>query len=164
MKGKTTSIERKFCSRVFACPSGCWEWTGELQKSSGYGVLDTGNKRNGTRKVLRAHRISWNLYKGQIPEGLFVCHKCDNRKCVNPDHLFLGTNQDNVNDMISKGRNTRGELVKGSVFKEQDVIKIREMYLSGLTQADIWRAFDKKVTRGTIAKIVRYERWKHVVI
>lgn len=76
----------------------CWEWTACLNEA-GYGIFGTQNK-----KIDRAHRISYRFYIGQIPEGMFVCHTCDNRKCVNPKHLFLGKNIDNVNDMIRKGR------------------------------------------------------------
>ena len=72
----------------------CWEWI--AGKSHGYGVFWI----NG--KLLRAHRVAWSIYNGGIPEGLLVLHKCDNPACVNPDHLFIGTQQDNVDDMITK--------------------------------------------------------------
>lgn len=78
----------------------CWEWCAAFH-GSGYGIFGIG----GT-KIQRAHRFSWELSYGKIPEGLFVLHKCDNRKCVRPEHLFLGTNLDNVRDMIAKRRNS----------------------------------------------------------
>jgi len=81
--------------------SGCWLWTGAID-SHGYGKL----KRR--RKIITAHREAWRLHKGEIPNGMFVCHKCDTRACANPDHLFLGTHQDNMDDMKRKGRARSG--------------------------------------------------------
>lgn len=78
--------------------SGCWLWLGRINQD-GYGHISVRRSRWD-----RAHRIAWAEARGPIPTGLFVCHKCDVRSCVNPDHLFLGTNQDNVDDMIAKGR------------------------------------------------------------
>lgn len=87
--------------------SGCWEWQA-CTNGAGYGIVGIGGKR-----VDRAHRVSYRLHKGEIPAGLFVCHTCDNRRCVRPDHLFLGTNQDNVDDMVTKGRNSKPPLMAG---------------------------------------------------
>jgi hypothetical protein len=85
--------------------SGCWLWMGQIS-NSGYGRFSVGN-----RIQVQAHRFSWELHNGKIPEGLFACHKCDVRCCVNPEHLFIGTQSDNLNDMVQKGRDNpaRGE-------------------------------------------------------
>ena len=78
----------------------CWGWKGH--KRDGYGVLTVGHNCQG-----KAHRFSYELHNGPIPEGMFVCHHCDNRACARPDHLFLGTAQDNTTDMLAKGREAR---------------------------------------------------------
>ena len=77
----------------------CWEWNGALFKQTGYGQF--GSIKSG---VFTAHKYSYQLFVGQVPNGLFVCHSCDNRKCFNPKHLWLGTAKDNSQDMMKKGR------------------------------------------------------------
>ena len=90
----------RFFSKVNKTDS-CWEWTAGLLHN-GYGSFSY------QKKTYRAHRFSWELVNGKIPIGLHVCHKCDNRKCVNPEHLFLGTNADNTNDRQVKDRQAKG--------------------------------------------------------
>lgn len=91
-------IRDRFESKIHYCPTtGCWLWS-DVLNGRGYGHLTF------NRKVYLAHRFSWELHRGPITDGLFVCHKCDVRSCVNPDHLFLGTCKDNLQDMGRKGR------------------------------------------------------------
>jgi len=96
------SIVERFEQKYIPVPeSGCWLWTEGLFKG-GYGNIHTTGK-----SCTQAHRISWQIYKGPIPKGLHVLHKCDVPSCVNPDHLFLGTHLDNMKDKVKKGRQSR---------------------------------------------------------
>src|SRR3990172_937528 len=90
-------LESQFKCRYVELPSGCWRWIGNID-CHGYGRIKSGGKSH------KAHRLSWQLHKGDIPLGLCVCHICDHTWCVNPEHLFLGTYGENTLDMFSKGR------------------------------------------------------------
>lgn len=107
----------------------CWWWRGTIAGRPGndYGVLKLWPPR-----MENAHRYSYQLHFGDIPAGMFVCHKCDNRHCVNPDHLFLGTLQDNVADMVAKNRQAKGEQLKNGALSNKDALKVFQLYNSGL--------------------------------
>jgi hypothetical protein len=134
----------------------CWEWT------AGCGTLGYGHHKYKT-KTIRAHRFSWCLFYGEIPDGLNVLHKCDNRKCVNPDHLFLGTIKDNVDDMIAKGRKLvkEGEKSHLAILTSVQVIEIRRRFSeTGVSQSALGRQYG--VSNSTIHDIVRRKKWKHI--
>jgi len=143
---------KDFHSLYSVSDNGCWEWTG-LIMTCGYGRTTL----NGNH--IKAHRLSYTLFNGKIPEGMFVCHKCDNRRCINPDHLFVGTAKDNNADMISKKRNVvlSGEDVVNSKLKENDVI---EIFLSKLDHREI--ALKYGITRENVGAIKRKKTWKKV--
>ena len=110
---------------------GCWEWLG-CTDTSGYGWLRGRGKKN-----TRAHRLSWELLNGEIPDGLCVLHKCDNRICVNPDHLFLGTRAENNADCRAKGRNIHPG--KPPIHGDAKVMAARALVAMGLAQKEVAR-------------------------
>lgn len=93
----------KLLRRYVVAPSGCWEWTGS-KGVGGYGLICVGAWYSGQRTTVGAHRLMWERHNGPAPERTHVMHSCDNRLCINPAHLRLGTPKENVRDMISKGR------------------------------------------------------------
>lgn len=107
----------------------CWEWVASCYKCSGYGQFGVKTKK------VTAHRFSWELLNGKVLNGLFVLHKCDNRKCVNPQHLFLGTAKDNTQDMMSKNRHPRisyyGDTNPHHKLTQEQVRFIRDNYVRG---------------------------------
>lgn len=148
-------INERFLKYVYPEPNtGCWLWAGFTHK--GYGRFTVNSKSK------RAHRASYQLFIGAIPEGLSVCHHCDNPSCVNPDHLFLGTHRQNMRDMATKGRASarKGEDAGNSKINEDDVLEIRRLLKKGLSQTKIAEKF--KIARRTISHIKLRETWNHL--
>lgn len=145
-------------------PDECWNWT-RYTAPNGYGRV----KWNGLNGAL-THRVVWELTYGPIPEKLFVLHKCDNRKCCNPEHLFLGTQATNMKDMTAKGRrvaakgyirpDARGELNNLARLTQNDVREIRRLATMGTTQKKLARTFYVSTT--TINNVVLRKTWKHI--
>ena len=132
--------------------TGCIEWTGYKNKK-GYGVIKIKNK------VHLAHRVAWELANGPIPDALLVLHKCDNPSCINPAHLFTGSNADNMADMVKKGRQNfpKGSRHPNAILSESVV---REIKLDNRTQEEIARSFE--ISRSHISNIKRGAAWSHL--
>lgn len=129
-----------------------WVWTGALIPK-GYGMIGS----EGQRKL--AHRVSYELFIGPIPEGIFVLHRCDNRQCVNPKHLFLGTNSDNMQDMIKKGRarHQRGEQCS---FSRLNAALVQSIRSDPRTSDAIAKQIG--VNPSTVERVRRRETWRHI--
>ena len=166
--GSALTVTERFWAKVDQSGE-CWVWTG-AKRSKGYGAF--AYIKNGDVIHGRAHRYSYELHTGPIPAGLFVLHRCDNPACVRPDHLFLGTNQDNVTDMMRKGRHVaggtyapgqyqRGEDHHNARLTPELVTNIRREYEQGGT------SFSRIATKYGIAighafRIVRRRAWREV--
>lgn len=135
--------------------TGCWLWVGAANRGR-YGVMRAETK---SRATVLAHRASWRIHFGEIPTAMFVCHRCDNPSCVNPSHLFLGTNADNMRDKQVKGRAPSGEAASNAKLTAAQVDHIRVILSTGVvTQQRIADAFG--VSGSTIAYINTGHTWK----
>ena len=136
-------------------PDDCWEWK-ESVRRGGYGAFGV------NKKVVSAHRFSWEMHNGPIPEGMFVCHTCDNPLCVNPNHLFLGTHSDNMADAANKDRMRRWERARGeshgnAKLTEDQVYEIRDD-----TRMPKEIAKEYGVNGPAVSKIQLRRSWKHL--
>lgn len=141
----------------------CWIWSAG-HSSDGYGKVRWQNR------VMRAHRAAWEIFRGAVPDGLFVLHRCDNPPCVNPNHLFLGTQEDNVRDCLRKGRFRRGirppESQRGEKnnYSKLTVVKVKEIRTlyrqGGCTLRGLGEAYG--VSYGTIDNAIRKKTWAFV--
>ena len=136
----------------------CWEWLG-AKKPPGYGNVHLNNK------FRLAHRVSWEIVNFEIPEGMVVCHICDNPSCCNPNHLMLGTSKSNAVDMVKKGRNYKGDALGSGVnnvnakLDWDRVSEIRDLYINNIyNQYELAMLYE--VAQPTIGAVVRNETWR----
>lgn len=154
-KTQPRSETERFWSRINRkAADGCWLWQGATNPS-GYGVFGV----SPTYNVL-AHRYSWALSNGTIPQGDKVLHRCDVRRCVNPAHLFLGTQQDNMRDMCQKKRNAYGQRSGAAKLTDTLVVAIYNRLKSGLSIGQA--AVGMPVTPATVYAIKKGQTWKHL--
>lgn len=160
----------RLAEKTIIASNGCWEWTGG-KTERGYAILDIKNPHWPESAVL-LHRVAYEVCVEAIPDGLCVLHRCDNPSCIRPDHLFLGTNSDNSNDKVSKGRQASGQVVrkdhehlvgegvKNSKLTAELVREIRARAASGESQASIARLL--KISDTHISDVVRRRSWRHI--
>jgi hypothetical protein len=153
---RTESPEDRFRRRLASAArvNECWLWNGYLDKD-GYGTFAVTHKH--TKK---AHRYSYELNVGPIPQGLCVCHRCDTPSCVRPGHLFVGTMTDNDADRDSKGRQAKGESSGTSRFTNEQIRDMRNLRAQGLTQQAIAELFN--TAQPVVSRIVLMKAWKHI--
>lgn len=146
-------ILERFMSKVLPEPnSGCWLWATGLD-NKGYGRFGSGSK-----KTMRlAHRMAYEHFVGPIPDGLFVCHKCDVRSCVNPDHMFLGNHQDNMTDRNKKSRQVRGTKQHMSKINE-DIVRYIRSSQKNCTEL----AAEVGINQSSVSAVRTRRTWKHV--
>lgn len=149
---------RKFLRGIRKLPDGCWTCDTAYKTHRGYLHLQI--TENGVQHALKVHRFSYEHFVGPVPKGKLVCHKCDVRWCCNPKHLFPGTQSDNMQDMVRKGRGLVGEKSAKTKFNEADILRIYRYVDAGLSREAIGRRFG--VAAVTISHIATGRNWKHL--
>lgn len=149
---KKEKIKIYFYEKVIK-KKGCWGWNGYVDKN-GYTQIHAG------KTLVKGHRVSYEIHKGEIPEGKLVCHSCDNPTCTNPDHLWLGTNIQNSQDAQLKKRMSFGENRWNSKLKKENINEIRKLISLGVSVAHLSRLFE--VSYMTIKNVKIGKTWKHV--
>lgn len=150
----TGTLKERFEAKFVKDPvTECWNWQGCRDKN-GYSYIRVNHR------TVRAYRVSWELYKGKIPDGMHICHHCDNPSCVNPDHLFLGNNYDNIQDCINKGRNNIGERNARAKLSRGQIAIIRFMLKAAISQSDIAKLFS--ISQSNVSRINTRNIWNHL--
>lgn len=163
------SLEKRFFAKVDKnCDNGCWNWTGAIANKYGYMLCEG--------KIRRATHVSLKLVGIEVPRGMCACHKCDNPSCVNPEHLFVGTYSENMNDAKAKGRLgqqrypdkyksgtppvMKGEENPSSKLTKDQVLEIREKYSVGAKQIPLAQEYG--VTQALVSLIIRRKLWSDI--
>lgn len=153
--GKRKPIAERWAKHIRR-GEGCWEWTA-YRDPNGYGRMGGSEPRT----VILAHRASWEIHFGPIPDNLDVLHTCDNPPCSRPDHLFLGTALDNMRDASTKNRTTKGERANAAKLTAGQVLAIRARYAAGgISHQALADAYG--VARESVSDLIRRETWKHL--
>lgn len=134
---------------------GCWDWSGSFDRD-GYGQIGCCREL----RICKAHRASWILYRGKIPGGLKVLHKCDNKRCTNPDHLFLGTSLENSRDLVYKDKQLKGDKNGAAKLFDFQVKDIKKSLHEGVTGAYLAKKYG--VSKTIISRIKLRKTWKHI--
>jgi hypothetical protein len=163
---RASELIRRYNVRVRS--DGCWIWT-RSKFGNGYGSCGVAVRVGGRFRSWRAHRYFYSELVGDIPDGLCVLHRCDVRSCVNPEHLFVGTQAENMRDMVRKGRQARGDehgkKMRGGLsgvakLSECDVLDIRRLCSGGVSRRELGDMYGVNVSQ--ISRIVTRKRWEHV--
>lgn len=157
-------VIQRFIDKIEYSQDGCWHWTGAVRGKSGYGAF----KYRG--KVQSTHRVAYMIFVEEIPDSLHVCHQCDNRLCVNPDHLFLGTHSDNMKDAYKKGRVsppmgiqfTKGNIPSNATITEKEAKQVKKAIIDGKRLVDISR--DLGIKYMTVVDVKRGKSFRNVEI
>lgn len=148
---------KKFIFSFNVDKNGCWIWK-KGKTPQGYPCFYSLCPRTNKRIDL-AHRFSFSLFNGSIPDGMMICHKCDNPSCVNPDHLFAGTHDDNMKDKVKKKRQIHGPMMHNAKLNWKLVRKFRNEYLLGNSCTQLSKKYGYH--ESTIADVVKKRSWKH---